>query len=263
MICLKHGNDIKFKLKMNIYVKTSGRLGNNLIQYFFGKILSQNIESNLYTDINLPVEFGLENHYGVLNTEGYSTLTEVWKGYQCNLLLDNIEIKKDINSIIESIKINNIKNIVLSGYFQEINYYESYRNFILDKFNYKKIKSNSVGIHVRKGDIINSENDLPDSWFLEMAKKFKDKRRLITTDSPNHPLIKELLDIGCELYSENPEKTIIDFSGFEDLILSQGTFSWWMGFLSEGKKHVFLSKTGWIDNFEIYKFQDKNWIYYK
>lgn len=251
---------------MEIFVNKEGRLGNNLFQYFFAKILSKETNSKFYTSFDLPSEFGLS--YEKFNTPPNEScnLKEVWSGPNVSLNLNSKKIEENLEIIIENLKLIDCKNLSVAGYFQQHNYYIKHREFIRESFNYNfEKKENILGIHVRKGDIDGTDNDLPDSWFIDMVKKFPYHKKYVTTDSVQSEVVKKLQDLGCELYQNSPQKTILEFSNFSDLILSQGTFSWWMAFLSDGNKNFFIPKKGWnSENSSTNLLPElENWNYYK
>lgn len=248
-----------------IVTNGSGRLGNNLFQYFFSKILAIEIGTDFRTNFILPNVFGIEDKFNVENFTSPNRLYESWNLSNCKLYLNDFSIKQNLTDIIDIYNRINIKSLQIDGYFQQIEYYSPHFDMIKKSFNYpKEDKKNVLGLHLRKDDITNTINDLPDNWFLKMSKLFPNHKKYITTDSPNHYLVKKLQDSDFELYIDSPENTIIKFSQFSDLILSQGTFSWWMGFLSNGIKHCMVPETGWNSknsptNILI---NDNNWIYY-
>ena len=251
---------------MEIFIKKDGRLGNNLFQYFFGKILAQETNSNLYTNFTLPELFGLQTNFQFSPFPNSCGLEEEWNNDDYVLKFNGKEIDKNIEIIIENLKISNCEKLFVSGYYQNFDFYEKYTDMIKGSFKCTfGYVSDTLGIHVRKDDITNSVCDLPDEWFLQMVEKFPKHKKYVTSDSPNCKLVKKLIDLGCELYHDTPENTIQKFAGFSDLVLSQGTFSWWMAFLSKGKNHFLIPKTGWNSESAPQKLLPKleNWFYYK
>lgn len=251
---------------MNIYTKAEGRLGNNMIQYVFSKILSEETKSNFYLLFDLPEEFGLEYNKVFSYPKDACTLQEKWDGYNVKLYLNNELIDENISDIVSKLKTIDSNNLIVSGYFQNISYYYSKKDYIKSLFKLKKKKEiETLGIHVRKGDVSGTQNDLPNEWFTNMITKFPQHKKYVTTDDPNDDIVKYLIDNGCELYNDTPENTIIEFATFSDLILSQGTFSWWMGFLSDGKKHCLIPNTGWNSENSGIKLlpNDDSWFLYK
>jgi hypothetical protein len=259
---------------MKIYVKKNGRLGNNLFQYFFGKILASELNCELITEFELPSEFGLKNFYkNKVSLEKVVLLREKYNVYnpkdsmRFKLMLNEVEILKDLNTIISEIKkLDNNITLVLDGFFQIFSYYENYEDIIKNSFLLtEKIEKNTLGVHIRKDDIKNTDFELPDIWYINMVEKFPNHKIYITTDSPNDPLIKFLLNKGCQLYTDTPQKTILKFSTFSDLLLSGGSFSWWMGFLSKGKKYVLIPEKGWYtENSDAKPYPKKqDWELYK
>jgi hypothetical protein len=252
-------------VNMKIYINGSGRLGNNLFQYFFGKILSHELNCDFFTNFEIPNDFGISNKLSSLPNRNFKMLQEHWNSYNLKLRFDNKEISQNIDSITKAIRDSNFENIVCDGYFQNYDYYSNYSELIKNSFNIeKKLQDNTLGIHIRKGDIRKTDNELPDEWYLNILNTFPNHLKIITTDSPNDPIVRKMVDAGCELYQNTPEKTIIEFSNFSDLVLSQGTFSWWMGYLSDGVKHNLIPTKGWNSKISDIKLlpNEKNWLYY-
>lgn len=249
-------------------MSSQGRLGNNLFQYFFAKILSENLRTDFYIDFSLPTVFGLEYKNYQNTPPNISRLIEEWVSPEVHLMLNGQRISRDFDTILYNTK--NLENLFLSGYFQQKKYYSNKRNEIRNSFKYEfKTIENTLGIHVRKGDIEDTINDSPDEWFIQMVEKFPNHKKYVTSDNTRNGLVQKLISMGCELYSDTPEQTILDFSNFSELVLSQGTFSWWMGFLSDGNKHLLRPNNGWNcenstidlilddDNWNIYKLENK------
>ncbi len=56
------------------------------------------------------------------------------------------------------------------------------------------------------------------------------------TDTPEHSLVKELIgSYNLRILNGSPAECLAFAKNFNKLILSSGTFSWWIGFLSKAE----------------------------
>jgi len=251
---------------MKIYVSSQGRLGNNLFQYFFALILSRKLKAELYTLFTIPETFGLDYNLGTKPESNFCLLFEKCQGPHRELLLNGKIIEDDWENIVNEILKLKVENVVVTGFFQILSYYLDEKDFIKNSFSCKIQKEeNTFGIHLRKDDITGTQNDLPDFWFESMSERFPHHTKFLTTDSPNCSLVQRLMSKGFQLWDSSPEDTILKFAGFSDIVLSQGTFSWWIAFLSEGRKHNLIPEIGWnSEKSRIKLFPPwENWVYYK
>jgi len=251
---------------MKVFVSPQGRLGNNLLQYFFAKILSDKLNAEVFTLFDLPNSFGLDYKKGERPQKNFCFLFEDCRGPYRSLLLNGKKIQDGWENIVDQILKLNVENVLVTGYFQIFSYFSEEKELIRKNFKFEtKKQENVIGIHLRKDDISGTQNDLPDLWFEEMSSIFENHKKFLTTDSPECPIARRILSNGFELWESSPEETIITFSSFSDVVLSQGTFSWWIAFLSEGKKHNLIPETGWNSEKSRIKLFPKleNWIYYK
>lgn len=97
-------------------------------------------------------------------------------------------------------------------------------------------------IHIRLGDLAYSQNMKPldIEYYEECIDKSGSKNIVISTDTPNHHLIKTLLDKhGAKIFISTDPVEVINFGRrFSKIIASFGTFSWWIAFLS-GHKNIY------------------------
>jgi hypothetical protein len=240
---------------MNLFVSQQGRLGNNLFQYFFGYILAKQLNTDFNTLFKLPVSF-------IPNKEKKATVfdlivNELYTKDKIQIEINGALIDKNIQLIAKEIKKYNAKNILVNGFFQDINYYLPHLQEILSLFKNseecKHIKNQTdldgTGICIRKGDIAGTCFELPDEWYLKNAEKFKDTSLYITSDQINHPLCQQIIkNYNAKVIEGSAIQTILTLSCFKNLILSQGTFSWWAGILCEGSVYSMIPKTGWNSN---------------
>ena len=237
---------------MNLYLNKEGRLGNTLLKYFFGFVLSKRTEANFFTRFELEVPF-LPNRYSNHNTFD-GTLYENWTDNKYDLFFKDKKIEKNLDSIADTLLTSGCEHIDIAGYYQNVNYYIPYVHIIrhIFKNNYyfihitKDFDFNATGILIRKDDIINSPHELPDEWYLKLAEKFKDTQIYFSSDTLQHPTCQKIVrKFGAKFIQATPLNTILLFSNFKNLVLSQGTFSWWAGFLNENNVYSMVSTTGW------------------
>ena len=241
---------------MNIYLNPQGRFGNNLFQYFFGYVFSQKTGENFFTRFKLNEAPFLPDRYSDF-TSFDGVLEEVWNKEKYILVFNNKEIAKDIDSICTALMASGCKHVIATGYFQDFNYYIPYHNEIKQFFQNnerfikikKKIDNEGTGILIRKGDIINTCNELPDDWYIKMAEKFKNTQIYFSSDTINDPTCQKLSQFyKAKFVQGNSLDTILAFSQFKNLILSQGTFNWWAGFLNENNVYSMIADSGWNSN---------------
>ena len=111
-----------------------------------------------------------------------------------------------------------------------------------------------VFIHLRLGDIKDT------SWFytrnisdyLETIHTFGSRKEIsIASDSLYHPLVKNLiLQLNAQIIDMTPMQTIQFGATAEYLLLSDGTFSWWIGAFADAMRcakeiHYFPQRTTW------------------
>jgi len=197
----------------------SGRLGNNLFQYvaayIFAKKFNLKISSNIIENkFGLPTLTGVQNINPTINVDDFNFLS----------LLDSDYLKP--------------------AHYRFVGYYQS-RDFILKygseikslfKLNFIETPKNQVFVAYRIGDINGERQMLPFEYYQDALKKLNTKDGFITSDTPDHPnVIKLMNEFNLTLYDNSPLETIDFAKNFNNLVLSEGSFSWWIGFLSNAK----------------------------
>ena len=143
-----------------ISVFLQGGLGNQLFQIACGYAHSLEVEDS----------FGLQEGQHHLPLQG--SRVETYKDtFYSNLLFSN-----DIEALtpysepsFEYCSIPKYKDLLLIGYFQSEKYFKKYRNDLISLFNIdslsekyaKEIEENSISLHVRRGDYLNSDGYHP------------------------------------------------------------------------------------------------------
>ena len=213
-----------------IKIKYNGRLGNNLFQYSFGRILA--FEKNYFLSANdIP---------GFVNTGDcyYSN-----KKLPIKHTLSNHKI--DFDSIL-----NLNDGILLNGHFERFEYFQNYKDKIknwlytprpskkiLEKY---KITNKSCIIHLRMDDV----------WKKQIGINSKQAEKMLTNISNFDKLYicsDQIKNKNCQYFKkkynaimikENVIETYKLIKEFKKIVLSPSTFSWWAAWLSDANEIV-------------------------
>ena len=202
-----------------IRCKWQGRLGNVLLQCVGLRILSKKFD--LSFDYNCSYDF---TKLGFLKYSGDK------------VFYDSIDL--DDSQILDFLKMDSFdKGIVYDGLFQLKDFVLTYRNEIKNSFNlvYDDRSSDDVFIHVRLDDA--SHFNPGYDYYKKCLDNIKFENGYISSDSPDSHLVSRLIDeYGLNLYNNSPIDTICFAKDFKKIILSEGTFSWWIGMLSDAEE---------------------------
>lgn len=202
-----------------VTIKYNGRLGNNLFQYiaayFFAKKFNYSIISNVVEGcFNLPQLNGLvcNNNELIVNDSNFLDL----------LNSDTIEQR----------------HYIFDGFFQIKDFVLNYKEEIKSLFNlsYDNINKDEVFVMYRIGDMLGGRQMLPIEYYQKSLSIIKSNGGYITSDSPEHPNVVQLSkEFNLTIYNDTPIETINFAKNFNNLVLSEGSFSWWVGMLSNAK----------------------------
>lgn len=246
-------------MKTQIFLDTAGgKLGNRLFQYFFAEMLCEQTDSQFYFippsskafELNIP-ELDVKLHQPP--SEFDMRIKDGFNIYGGKFSINGEWFPAEIETLVKTINNNKPANVFLFGYFQQYRFYANeinrLKSFIERTEGYKNkrmLEKNSAGLIVRKGDIKNSENDLPDEWYLSFAERNKDKKLYMCSESLEEPVCRSLVkNYDIEVVNGKPLALMGAMAQCSTLCLSQGTFAWWAGFMCEGEVHTCIPKTGW------------------
>lgn len=220
-----------------ISVNPIGRLGNNLFQYTFAKIISER------TGLSLKYSVGTN----LIKTPEIDTGHHISNNNRI-YITDFFDINKDhvidINKIVDLCK---DRNVLIHGYFQHKSYYNHLRKEIkLWLGEIPILQPSTTGIHIRKTDYIQQGWYLDDDYYERCIKLANPEKLLIFTDDENDLYVQSLLKRGAEIFKSDPETSLYTLGTCGKQIISRSTFSWWSSFLSSPIK-VFYPKpqNGW------------------
>lgn len=165
-------------------------------------------------------------------------------------------------------------NLFLSGYFQSHKYFCEFAELIRKEFsielgatNFEKLiiefsqKFNSVGIHFRRGDYINNNfhGVTSNEYYYKALEYFETKyggdlnvavfSDDITWVKDNFIFSKSynLLFVD-NIDSNHPEIELLLLSKFDNIIISNSTFSWWSAWLNSSLSKIIIAPKVWFLN---------------
>lgn len=266
-----------------VIVKIKGGLGNQLFQYAFAKALSLKFGKKLLLDLSWfqPLrykktvrKFYLNDLFTKENFSCYEwTILDPLKKFVLLSSSNFYPIKiKYINELF--IKKNGVysgnDNIYLDGYWQShlfgissLDYikYELVSNklFNINSSIFKNIlESNSVSLHIRRGDYTNNSNYvLCGNKYYQKAvdhifDHVTDPIFFIFTDDPNW--VRDNFNIlnSCHIIDNNAtfsDTTLIDFYLMmycKHHIIANSTYSWWSAMLSDYNNKIVIAPNSWF-----------------
>jgi hypothetical protein len=230
---------------MCVSIVYSGRLGNNLFQYIAAYIFAKKFNLKISSDI-VPNNFDLPSLVGDITNDIVINVDDT----NFMLLLES-----------ETLTTAHYRFI---GYYQNKDFILKYHKEIKSLFNlkYTTVPNDEVFVAYRLGDIDGERSMLPIEYYQDALRTINVKSGYITSDTPSHPNVLQLIDeFNLKLYNDSPLETINFAKNFNHLVLSEGSFSWWMGFLSLAK-NVYYNKRPWFwhgDMFVIPEWKELNY----
>ena len=134
------------------------------------------------------------------------------------------------------------KHYHFDGFFQLKEFFTKYEFEIksLLNINHKSVNKDLVFVHYRIGDIENHRGMLPLEYYIDALENTKFNGGYISSDSLDHKNCTYLMKTYNlkAVHNLSPINTIYLGKNFNNLVLSEGTFSWWIGFLSEAENII-------------------------
>jgi hypothetical protein len=266
-----------------IVIKLMGGLGNQMFQYAAGLSAAERLGTELKMDLswfdslqevdtprfyeldnfNLKQEFVNKNDF-VLKNDGFKNRIINIRKKQLNLYKE-----PQFNYSDKFLKIKN--NTYIEGYFQTEKYFNSIRDDVIDYFTLKnkasvksakiidQIKnSDSVSLHVRRGDYVSNKNAnkfhglMGEAYYKKaialINKKIKNPKYFIFSDEIEW--VKNSFDLP-----KNSVYITHNKSGIEDMrimieckhnIIANSSFSWWGAWLGLQKDKVVIAPKQWF-----------------
>jgi len=204
-----------------IKVHFTGRLGNNMFQYCFGRILAEQMEYKL----ECPLIPYFKN---AILIDG-------------NIITNFIVIDRNFRGTIKDLLYwKNERGIILTGFYQNQSFYIDKRNEIREWFKYdvknkQSILDNDIVLHIRRTDYYGNNSRLKLNFYTDILDNGKYNNIFICGDEFDLET-REILKRFNPIYVHESEIDDMMFiSQFNNIIMSNSTYAWWAAFLSFAK----------------------------
>jgi hypothetical protein len=252
-----------------VTVRIRGGLGNQLFTYACGYAAAKKQQSRLVIDIsdysnkyfrgymldNLKLENCHKLQYKFINNKIGRTLLRLGLKIKYNYIEE-----KNSAIIQDNININD-NNMYLYGYWQSEKYFIEYSDEIIQQFQPKELKTsvlkfiqetqatNSIAVHIRRGDYINNNWALNLDYYNSAIEYIRNH-----VDNPTFYFFSDDLVWTKEQFGDS--KQFIYFSSEDEMsdmdefwcmsncknfVIANSTFSWWAAWLNRNPHKIILA----------------------
>jgi hypothetical protein len=232
-----------------------GRTGNILLQNIGTSIISKKYDLfvDRYEDGDNLQQFGVILNQGKRQNINFKIVSD-----DGNIYRDH-RIQEKCISLMELMSMESVDfGIKYEGYFQVGEFINIHKEDIKNHFrlNYTERDKDEVFVHVRLGDVDYRNPGL--DYYRKALRNISPRGGYISSDSPSHHIVGELCkEFNLIIFDGDPLSTIDFGKDFVNIVLSQGTFSWWIGFLSRSK-NIYWPKGGDKWHGDIFVFDEWN-----
>lgn len=284
----------------------TGGLGNQMFEYAAAKALALRLNTELKIDLYAlnKATTGTKRDFELdifeINEQIISKCKNrlLVKAYPIieknrNFFLKYFGYFRDGSAIVYTSDFKNLKgNIVLHGHFQNTKYFEEYEDVIRQHFRFKhqlnglnldlanKIQqSNSVSIHIRRGDYLTNEQAKSNFAVCSIEYYKKAIAKIVNEiENPHFYIFSEDISWAREhLPLTNLPTKFVDWNtgkdSYKDMqlmslckhnIIANSSFSWWAAWLNTFENRIVIAPTQWFANEErnkdLVNFYPKSWI---
>jgi hypothetical protein len=294
-----------------IVIKLRGGLANQMFEYALGRYLSLKHNVPLYIDlIHFENEQSVEKTIRAFGLDIFdieasiATQNDVFdsKGWyqnrfkrKFNTLSNKFKPYYKVNSIKEKYPhfdkniLKAPKNCYVEGFWQSEHYFKAIRNEIIKDFTIKKApsqkneallelikNSNSVSVHVRRGDYVNNKHyenvhRVLSMAYYEEAIEFishKIENPIFFIFSDDMEWVKANFSFKDKLYfvdhnnAENAYEDMRLMQNCKNNIIANSSFSWWAAWLNTNDEKIVIAPKTWykMKKLENKDIMPKEWI---
>ncbi len=207
-----------------IKINYRGRLGNNLFQYAFSRLVADCFGYKLCSD--LPPN-PILRATPIKNGKIFITSPVIIKDGEGNYFPESLEER----------------TYITDGYYQNIDYYKDKRDEVKSFFRYhipEKINFDDIVIHVRLKDYKifgDGGTVIHPCYYIEALKKESFRKVYVVTDEPSDKeYFSFLAGYEHEFFSGSSLISFYFLMGFNRMVMGNSSFSWWAAFLGNPSK---------------------------
>lgn len=136
-------------------------------------------------------------------------------------------------------------NVLLAGYFQSLKYFDDYKEEFISLLNTPQFakQPGRVAFHIRRGDYVMKAHEhltCKTNYFESQFERFDPKSVDVFTDSPDY-VRSEFSHRDLNIVAlESDTQELALMSGYDTIVCSNSSFSWWASMLGDTKKEIIV-----------------------
>jgi hypothetical protein len=224
-------------------------IGNHFFIYSYMRLMAENLN---YKMVSPPMLFSERNR---LHSQTYYQFKNIDTG------IDNTGNEKygiddgfsfrneNIDEAIDFFKSKN-HHIISCGWYQKYSYWKKYKDqvkgFFTDFISEDKMGNNDIAIHLRHS-LENPITKINADYYINAIEKMGGDKVYLFADnfSRHEDILEKLKPYNPIIMNLNVPDSIKEITKFNKIICSQGSFSFWVSFLSNAEKIIWpITKIG-------------------